>query len=482
MQDMKSLVLEMCKLPTEESWVEFKHNNYDPDMIGKDVSAIANAVALEKRSAGYMIWGVHNLTHEVVGTEYDLQKLKKGNEELENWLRHQMSENADFTQYKTDVNGFNVVVLQIAPAVSNPVTFSGSAYIRIGSLTKRLQSYPAVEAQLWRILAGSVFELQSAATDLVPSEIQELIDVSAYFERCRIPRPVEFLNALRYMEEEGLVVRQDNARYMVTNLAALLFARRLSAFPTLRGKFFRVARHDGDSRLEMLQDRDFTKGYAYAFEEGLMYIMSVMRTGEPIVGSSRKVWTAVPEKAVREALANMLVHREMSNDSTDALVEVFDSRIELTNPGRLLVDPMRIIDNPPRARNPRLAELMRRMHFCEASGSGWDKIVASCEAEHLPSPRIDQYPDSVKVTLYAEKPYGKMAHDDKILAVYYHACIMHMAGQRMTNSSLRQRFGLKENDAGNLSRLVKDAVGEGLVKPYNPESSRKYMSYVPYWC
>lgn len=135
----------------------------------------------------------------------------------------------------------------------------------------------------------------------------------------------------------------------------------------------------------------------------------------------------------------------------------------------------------PKARNAKLAELMRRMHFCEASGSGWDKIVSSCEAEHLPVPHIDKYDSSVKVTLFAEQPYAKISRNEKILAIYYHACVQHMISERLTNSSLRKRFGLKDSDSANLSRLVKDAVAAGYIKPHDPSAGWKFMSYVPFW-
>ena len=86
MENLDKLVNELRKLPTETQWLEFKHNNYTPDMIGKDISALANSASLYEKSCAYMLWGIDDETHEIVGTDYDLQTLKKGNQELENWL------------------------------------------------------------------------------------------------------------------------------------------------------------------------------------------------------------------------------------------------------------------------------------------------------------------------------------------------------------------------------------------------------------
>ncbi len=94
--DLVRLIDELCKLPIETSWVEFKHDNYRSDMIGEDVSALANAAASIGRSCAYMIWGIHDKSHEICGTSEDFHSLRVGNEELENWLRHNLSNNADF--------------------------------------------------------------------------------------------------------------------------------------------------------------------------------------------------------------------------------------------------------------------------------------------------------------------------------------------------------------------------------------------------
>ena len=80
------LVKELCQLPKEVGWVEFKHNNCEPNMIGEDISALVNTTTLNDRDYAYMIWGVDDTTHEIIGTKVRLQMEKKGEQELENWL------------------------------------------------------------------------------------------------------------------------------------------------------------------------------------------------------------------------------------------------------------------------------------------------------------------------------------------------------------------------------------------------------------
>ena len=67
------LLRELCKLPRETEWVEFKHNNADPQEIGEYLSALANAAALNGKAFAYLVWGVDDKTHNVVAPTSLLQ-------------------------------------------------------------------------------------------------------------------------------------------------------------------------------------------------------------------------------------------------------------------------------------------------------------------------------------------------------------------------------------------------------------------------
>ena len=142
---------------------------------------------------------------------------------------------------------------------------------------------------------------------------------------------------------------------------------------------------------------------------------------------------------------------------------------------------MRIVDNPPRSRNEKLAELMRRLRICEELGTGWDKIVISCELQMLPAPRIDLYEENTKITLYGKLPFSSLSTEDKLWACYLHACIKQVQSEQLTNTSLRERFGLNQSSSGSVSRLIKEAVSAKLIKPVDPDTAPRYMRYIPYW-
>lgn len=487
MENYAVLIKKLLAYSNELPWLEFKHDNYDPEMIGQDICALANSATLYEKRCAYMLCGIDNATHAIVGTNYDLQTLKKGNEEIGSWLRRMLSQNADFEYHLVDMSDAagikNVGLLTIYKAVNQTVMFQKTDYIRVGSYTKKLHDYPALQAQLWDRLRNVNFEEIYAKQDLTLASALQLIDYSAYFTLLSIPTPSDQNGIAHYLDEDGLLAQQDNGMYAITNLGAILFAKKLSNFPRVARKAVRIVQYKGANKLHTYKDDVFTSGYAVAFESIMRYISALIPTQEHISAETglRETQFAFPMLSIREAIANALIHQDFSITGAGPIVEMFDHRIEITNPGQPLVDIQRIIDDPPRSRNERLAALMRRLGICEELGSGWDKMVIECELTRLPAPQIHIYDNSTKVMLFDEMPFSSIPPEEKIWACYLHACILHVQGDQLTNKSLRERFGLPDSSISSSSRLIKDTVAKGFIKPLNPNTAPRYMRYVPFW-
>lgn len=481
MENIDKLVIELCKLSQETVWVEFKHNNCDPKMIGTDISALANSAALYDRSHAYMIWGVDDSTHEIIGTSVRLNKEKKGNQELENWLRYMLSKNADFEFQSVDINGKHVEILIISKAVGSPVIFENIEYIRIGSYTKKLQEFPTLQAQLWEKLRYKQFEEVYAITDIQLQDVRRLLNCDTYFEILKQSIPVDIEGYAHYLLEEGLIAKLDNGLYAITNLGAILFARRLADFPRVGRKAIRIVQYEGINKLTILKEDTLKEGYAISFENAVKFVNTLLPSKEDISSVRRDTISPFPIPAIREAIANSLIHQDFFISGTGPVIEIFSNRIEVSNPGSPLIDIMRIVDNPPKSRNERLASLMRRLKMCEELGRGWDRMVISCELQKVPAPRIQIYQESTKVSLFAHIDFSNISMDDKVWSTYLHACIKFIEGEALTNSSLRERFGLKETSSGSVSRLIKQVLNHKLIKPLDPDTAPRHMKYIPIW-
>ena len=140
-----------------------------------------------------------------------------------------------------------------------------------------------------------------------------------------------------------------------------------------------------------------------------------------------------------------------------------------------------MLDHPPRSRNEALASLMRRVGICEERGSGVDKVVSLTEFYQLPAPAFEIVGDSTRSTLFAPRPLTKMDRTDRIRAVYLHACLRYVQREFMTNTSLRERFGIELKNSATASRLLKEALSTQVIRLADESAAPKLRKYVPGW-
>lgn len=478
---LKALLRELCALPAETEWVEFKENNEDPQQIGEYISAISNSAALSGKTNGYVVWGVNNETHKIVGTTFSPHTVRKGNEELESWLLRLLTPRIHFYFYNIEIDDKPVVILEITRAARNPVQFQGIEYIRVGSTKKKLKAYPEKERALWRVFDEIPFERMIALERVADDEVLKLLDYPAYFELLNLSLPDNRQGILERLKADEMIMPCEAGGWNITNLGAILFAKRLDDFTQLKRKAMRVIVYKDNSRVETVREQTGTKGYAGGFEGLIGYINNLLPRNEVVGEALRKNVPMYPELAVRELVANALIHQDFFLKGTGPMVEIFSDRMEITNPGIPLVATDRFLDSPPKSRNEAVASFMRRIGVCEERGSGVDKVVFQTEYYQLPAPVFEVTAEHTRAILFAHKPLNNMDKNDKIRACYLHACLKYVSREYMTNSSLRDRFGIDPKNSAIASRIIKDTLAAAFVKPVEDDMSRKHRKYVPMW-
>ncbi|MFN0313953.1 MAG: ATP-binding protein [Burkholderiales bacterium] len=195
----------------------------------------------------------------------------------------------------------------------------------------------------------------------------------------------------------------------------------------------------------------------------------------------RKEVKLVPEVAIRELVANALIHQDMAMTGVSVMVEIYADRVEISNPGEPVVPVGRFIDGY-QSRNERIADLMRRMGICEEKSSGIDKVVQAAEFYQLPAPDFRAGFRRTIVTIFGPRPFEDMDRNDRVRATYQHCCLRYVMNEKMTNQSLRERFQLSEKKTESASRAIRDAVAAEKIKLADPEqTSLRYRNYVPFW-
>lgn len=476
-----SLVHELCALPKETEWLEFKQNFVNEEDVGEYISALSNSAALCGKVTAYMVWGIDDQTHEIKGTCFKPQQTKVGAEELENWVLRLLSPKIDFTFIETVIAEKRVVLLEIGAAFRHPVAFKHQEFIRVGSYKKKIKEFPEKERALWRIFDSTPFEREIAAERVSSDEVLRLLDYPAYFDLLELPLPEAKDGILHALKDEHFIQSASSGAWDITNLGAVLFAKPLSLFRGLKRKAVRVVQYKGVSRVETLREKEGTKGYASGFE-GLIGFVEDLLPGNEVIGKAlRKEVPMFPDLAIRELVANALIHQDLHQTGTGPMIEIFIDRMEITNPGLPLVNPDRFLNSPPKSRNEALASFMRRAGICEERGSGIDKVVMQTEFYQLPAPVFETTEEHTRVILFAHRELAAMDKADRMRACYLHACLRYAQRDYMTNSTLRERFGIEPKNSATVSRIIGDTIEAGLIRCYDESVGPKARKYLPCW-
>lgn len=351
------------------------------------------------------------------------------------------------------------------------------AFIRINTITRRLNEFPEKQAKIWK-KDTTPFEKEIAKDNLNASDITKFLSTETYFDLMKLPYPSHQQAVIEKFIEDGLVVKSKG--YAITKLGVLLFAKQLKDFESVERKSVRVIVYKSKNKVETEREQIGAKGYTLGFEGMVDWINSQLPANEEIGKALRKETRMYPEIAIWELVANALIHQDLTEKGFP-MVEIFTDRIEISNPGTPLVTPDRFID-AYLSRNEKLADLMRRMGFCEEKGSGLGKVIFYNGLYQLPLINVIVSENRTRVTMYSYKTLNELDKKEKIRACYQHACLKYVSNEKMTNQSLRERFKIEDHNYSIASRIIRDAQEEGVIKEDNPESkSRKYASYIPFW-
>lgn len=321
---------------------------------------------------------------------------------------------------------------------------------------------------------------QYALERLTGADVIKLLDTQSFFDLRNLPYPENRNAVLDRLIQERLIAGSSNS-YAITNLSAILFAKNLGDFETLDRKAPRVIVYEGSSKLKTRQDKVGTKGYAVGFEGLIEFLNGIIPRNELIGHALREEVAMFPDVAVRELVANALIHQDFSESGTSVLIELFSDRLEISNPGEPFIPPERFIDGH-QSRNERLAHLMRQLGICEEKGSGIDRVIDAVEVFQLPAPDFRAGERRTQVALFAHKEFEKMDRGERVRACYQHCCLRYVINMKMTNQSLRERFRLPENKAANISQVIGEAVKGGLIRlDDSGTTSRRYAKYIPFW-
>ncbi|MCK5600866.1 putative DNA binding domain-containing protein [Candidatus Pacearchaeota archaeon] len=473
-KELCATIEELKKLDCENECVEFKTNTFDLEKTGKQISALSNSACLKGKKYSYIVFGIDDKSHEIVGTKITIEDMKIGNENAENWLLRMLSPKIDFEIFYFSYKDKNIILFRIPAAKSTPVRFSNIKYIRVGSYLKILDDFPEKERKIWKITEGYSFEKDIALHGVEKEKIIELIDYVAFFELSKQPVSRDLKTILDKLSNSGIIIPEDNNLYSITNMGALLLANNLDNFKSLHSRRIRVILYRGKNKINAIKEFSPIKGYASGMSELIDYINNLLPQSEEIKKVLREEVKMYPPIILRELVPNALVHQDFGKNGKSPTIEIYSDRIEISNAGLPVIPLLRLIDENE-SRNEELAELMRKMFICEERGSGLDRVINSLEVYQLPALKFIPQTNSFKVIVYSSKTLRQMDNEDKVRACYQHCVLKHLNNEPMTNKSLRGRFNIVKENYPIASKIISNTLKEGLIKTI------KKSEYIPFW-
>ena len=418
----QSLILSLTQQPTEQEWLEFKHNFHSSDEIGKRISALANGACLSGKKFGYLVFGVEDGTHNIVGTSFSPKTKKaKGNEDLEHWLVSRLSPKIHFTIHELQIDGKAVVLFEIPAATDMPISFLHEPYIRIGSFTKPLKHYPDQSRKLWQNRADDwSAEICHEATldDLDPKAIAVARQVFADKNK-RLVEDIQEWDDITFLNKAKITIRGQ-----ITNTAIILLGRYESTYflsPAQAHITWILKGVDGIEK----DYQHFEPPFLLALDEVYNKIRNLNYRYMP-------AGTLFPEEVqqydpyiIREALSNAIGHQDYRLGGRITVVEKEDSTLIFQNSGEFIPKTIEnvLLQNAPEAsyRNPFLVNAMVSLNMMDTIGSGIKKMYQIQYKRFFPLPDYDLSDNRVRVKFTGkvlDQEYAKQLAQVDNLSLY----------------------------------------------------------------
>lgn len=466
-------------VPLEVNDLDWKEGlSANANKLAQHISAFSNYPG-----GGFIVFGISDKTAEVVGVSSQEANLIV--ERLSSIGRDSLEPNVSLDHSIETFKEKEILIVFIRESAIKPVYLKTKTiedtFVRTGGCTQKA-SRQEVGGLLLNSKTPNYEDLHSTKL-LTEMQVLSLLDYRELFNLLNKPVPATFSEILYLLKDEGIISEENNGFY-ITNLGALICAVNLNDFDGLSRKSIRVIRYKGFNKTETEREFPGSKGYAIGFEGLINFVKQMLPSSEIIKSAFRSEQTVFPEIALRELFANALVHQDFTIRGTGPIIEIFDDRISITNPGKLLPSKKldRIIGTTPLSRNEKLASSFRRLKICEERGSGFTKIIAGIELYGLPPLKIEELETAFRATLYTPKPFAKLSEVERLEACYQHAIIQYLSNGSMNNTSLRERFKMSERQRSQVSLVIKNTLEAGKIKLKDPDnSSTKFVEYIPYW-
>ena len=399
--ELIELIDELRALPKENEWVEFKTGNVTTnDKLGQYISGLSNAACIANQAFAYLVFGINDETHQVVGTNYKFKNRKEGNEELELWIRRFLSPSIKFDHFVCDYGTNHLEIFRIPAATGEPTNFKNYPYIRFDSSLTDLKKYPHFLRAIYNsqtdwsaqiVEKATIDNLDAKAIQLAREKYKEKNTNASFYDEIDNWSNKIFLDKLK--------ITIDGK---ITNTAIILLGKPESA-------------HFISPSVAQITWKLDTEEKAYEhfgmplFSEINAILSKIRNVKYKFFPDNQLVATEVMKydsEVILEALNNCIAHQDYSRHSRILLTEQINKLI-FSSEGSFFEgtaeDYTAGDKTPKKYRNKWLAEAMVNLNMIDSLGYGIHKMYKSQRKRYFPLP-----------------DYTKSTRDNVVLEIYGH--------------------------------------------------------------
>jgi ATP-dependent DNA helicase RecG len=281
----------------------------------------------------------------------------------------------------------NIIVITIPEGINKPYSCSKGFYLRSGPNSQKLERDSIIDF------------LQTEGKVIYDSIINEKYPITDNFNEAEYIKYLkksgisDVLPREAVLKNLGCTEIANNGNLSYTN-AGILFFRNNSHEVYFDFTQVVCALYKGTEKVDIIDAKDLNGSIIENIDNAMVFLKRNLRVRYEIKTVQRKNILELPEDALREAVTNAVCHRNYFEKGARIMVEIFDDRVEITNPGSV---PKGITkDNFGKTsvtRNPVIASLLHRARYIERMGTGIRRINLAMEEAGLKKPvfQIDDY-------------------------------------------------------------------------------------------
>ena len=324
-------------------------------------------------AGGYLLIGVND-SNAIVGAEIDNSKRSAIQGSI-----GEISPMCHYSMYDVDVAGKKVWVIEVPSGKNKPYFFSGCTYLREGANSQKLTNVEEIR-EIFQRHERIYFD----AIPLSKVNLLEQLDKDNFLEFKKEAHIVSDVDDFQVLD--SMRVFDDNN--IAKSGGVLFFAQHPE------NVFFhavvRCVLFKGTDKVYIIDDKTFGGPLLQQYNKAIEWLKGKLQVAYEIEGTGprKEVWE-IPLEVFKEAIINALAHRDYDEQGASITIEMFDDRVEITNPGTLLPVVAKNFGRKSLSRNPLIFGLFTRMHLVEHIGSGIPRMCKEMLDAGLPEPIYD---------------------------------------------------------------------------------------------